>query len=176
MTGTGAVVGPRMAIYVDGTNFGMRLRDKNLVVDYGKFSFYLEAGRVSLFRGFYGSTRLQGTPDGQALLKHLRANGWHVVTMGTKKSGSRKKGGAKRREKGVDIALATDMVLGAAQNAYDVAVIVTHDADFWYAIDKVQSLGKVVELAVFERLAAKELKNTAAQVRDIEPDVGLYKI
>lgn len=152
------------------------MRDKGVVVDYAKFAVYLEQGRPTLYRGFYGSTRLQGTATGQALLKHLRTSGWHTVIMGTKRSGSRKKGEAKKREKGVDIALATDLVLGAAQDTYDIAVVVTHDADFWYAFDKVQSIGKIVELAVFKQLAAKELKNIAAIVRDIEPDLNQFKV
>ena len=88
----------------------------------------------------------------------------------------RKKGEAKRREKGADIALATDLVLGAAKDTYDVAVVVTHDADFWYAVDRVQLLGKIVELAVFEHRAAKELKSKAAVVRDIEPDLDQFKL
>ena len=50
-------------------------------------------------------------------------------------------------EKGVDIKLATDLVVFAAINRYDVAIVITADGDFGEAIQHVKNMGKHVELA-----------------------------
>jgi uncharacterized LabA/DUF88 family protein len=44
-------------------------------------------------------------------------------------------------EKGVDAAIVTDMLSLAWQNAYDVAVLVSSDADFVPAVERVQERG-----------------------------------
>ncbi len=44
-------------------------------------------------------------------------------------------------EKGVDAAIVTDMLSLAWQNAYDVAVLVTSDADFVPAVERIQERG-----------------------------------
>ncbi|WP_373869536.1 NYN domain-containing protein [Sphaerisporangium rufum] len=46
-----------------------------------------------------------------------------------------------RLEKGVDAAIVTDMLSLAWQDAYDVAVLVTSDADFVPAVERVQERG-----------------------------------
>lgn len=52
-------------------------------------------------------------------------------------------------EKGVDVALVTDMLSQAYNNAYDVAVLVSGDQDFHSAICRIKDLGKRVEIAYF---------------------------
>lgn len=47
-------------------------------------------------------------------------------------------------EKGVDVKLACDMLSGAFKGAYDVAVLITEDADFAPAIECVQELDRQV--------------------------------
>jgi len=64
-------------------------------------------------------------------------------------------------EKGVDVALATDLIGMAWENAYDVAVIVSGDADYVGAVTKVMSKGKNVEVASFRKCLSKELKDAA---------------
>jgi len=54
-------------------------------------------------------------------------------------------------EKGVDVALATDLLAMAWENAYDAAVIVSGDADYAGAVTKVMSKGKNVEVASFKK-------------------------
>src|SRR5205823_992680 len=44
-------------------------------------------------------------------------------------------------EKGVDAAIVTDMLSLAWQNAYDVAVLVSSDADFVPAVERIQTQG-----------------------------------
>lgn len=46
------------------------------------------------------------------------------------------------REKGIDVKLATDLIVGALDNQYDTAVVVSSDADLVPAIDWVRHRGK----------------------------------
>jgi len=50
------------------------------------------------------------------------------------------------KEKGVDVHLAVDMVLGAMENRYDSAAVMTGDADLKYAVERVRALGKEVKI------------------------------
>ena len=53
-------------------------------------------------------------------------------------------------EKGVDVALAVDMLTGAFEDLYDAAVLVSSDGDFKPAVEAVQRLGKRVEYLYFQ--------------------------
>jgi uncharacterized LabA/DUF88 family protein len=55
----------------------------------------------------------------------------------------------KGREKGIDVLLALEMVLGAVNDEFDVAVVVSGDTDLVPAIDATLELGKRVENAVW---------------------------
>ncbi len=64
------------------------------------------------------------------------------------------------KEKGIDIMLVTDMVQGAFQNRYDVALLATGDADFVPAVQLVQNLKKEVVNLHFYAGSSSELRNT----------------
>ena len=53
-------------------------------------------------------------------------------------------------EKGVDVMLATDLVVHAYKNHFDTAIVVSGDADFYPALQAVKDVGKHVEVAAFE--------------------------
>ena len=52
-------------------------------------------------------------------------------------------------EKGVDVKIAVDLLVGAYENFYDTAIIISSDTDLVPAIGKVRSLGKEVEYIGF---------------------------
>lgn len=64
-------------------------------------------------------------------------------------------------EKGVDVALATDLLVLAAKDAYDVAIVCAGDADFINAIEGVKDMGKQVYVASFEKSCSWKLKQAA---------------
>jgi uncharacterized protein (TIGR00288 family) len=64
-------------------------------------------------------------------------------------------------EKGIDIMLATDLLYFAWNDFYDVALLVSGDSDFAYALQAVKNMGKHVEVAYFERGISKDLLNIA---------------
>ncbi len=53
-------------------------------------------------------------------------------------------------DKGTDVNLAVDMLAYANKNNYDVAILLSRDADFVKAVQEVKELGKDVELAIFK--------------------------
>jgi uncharacterized LabA/DUF88 family protein len=53
------------------------------------------------------------------------------------------------REKGIDVLIAIDMVMGAVRDEYEVAVLASADTDLVPALESVLSLGKRVEVAAW---------------------------
>lgn len=53
------------------------------------------------------------------------------------------------REKGVDVQMAIDLVIGAVENLYDIALIVSSDTDLIPAIKYIKLKGKTVEYVGF---------------------------
>lgn len=68
-------------------------------------------------------------------------------------------------EKGVDIAIAIDMLSMAMHDAYDTAILVSSDGDFAKAIHAVCDTGKHVEVACFKK--AYHLKQAADKVIEL---------
>jgi uncharacterized LabA/DUF88 family protein len=70
----------------------------------------------------------------------------------------------RKREKGIDVMLTTDMIVGAVENQYDIAIVVSSDGDMIPAINWVRSRGKHVEYIGFSLQDPKypndENKNT----------------
>jgi len=60
--------------------------------------------------------------------------------------------------KGDDIHIAVDMVKGAYESTFDVAILVSGDGDFIPAVEVVQEKGKSVENAYFKRSLSWHLK------------------
>lgn len=59
-----------------------------------------------------------------------------------------------------DIHMAVDMVEGAADNKFDIAIIISGDGDFVPAVKAIQRKNKKVENAYFSRTASSYLKQT----------------
>ena len=55
----------------------------------------------------------------------------------------------KYHEKGVDVQLAVDLLVGAYENTYDTAILLSSDTDLIPAIKKAKELGKAVEYIGF---------------------------
>ena len=70
-------------------------------------------------------------------------------------------------EKGVDIALATDMLKFATDSIYDTAILVTGDGDFAMAVYAVKDLGKNVELA-YVRGFSKQLQQACDKITTLD--------
>ncbi len=71
------------------------------------------------------------------------------------------------REKGLDVKLATDLIVGTVDDQYDTALVVSSDTDLIPAIDWVRSRGKKVEYVGFSISHPTDPKG------DIKPTVAM---
>ena len=153
----------RVAIFIDGSNLyhGLRNNFRHQNLNFAEFASRL-CGSRHLFRTYYynvlqdPSQRPDSYRDQQEFLDTLRKTPYLEIRLG----GTKVSQGIPV-EKGIDIMLATDLLYFAWNDFYDVAVLVSGDSDFAYALQAVKNMGKHVEVAYFESGVSKDLLNVA---------------
>lgn len=134
----------RVAIYIDGSNFYNRLRDagisKGIRFDLSALSTFLLRGRQLVSKRYYvGIVRNHDhTEKSQRLVMEQQKFLSGLETERFVVNRGRIVYDHKIREKGVDVKLAVDLVIGAADDLYDVAVVVSSDTDLIPAIQYVR--------------------------------------
>ena len=127
----------RVAIYIDGGNTYRKLKDLGLPeegkrFDFGAFAAHLLGDRELVSKRYYvGQVRnTDHTAKSEELVRKqqifvdtLRNTGFDV------KLGKIMYDAGRIREKGVDVKLAIDIVIGASDNLYDTAIVVSSDTD-----------------------------------------------
>jgi uncharacterized LabA/DUF88 family protein len=149
----------RVAIFIDGSNLYHALRSNfgRHDLNFAEFANRL-CGNRFMFRTYYynilqsSSTRTDGIREQQDFLNALRETPYLEVRLGSTKLSQ-----GVAVEKGVDVMLATDLLHFAWNNLYDVAVLVSGDSDYAYALQAVKNMGKHVEVAYFENNISKDL-------------------
>lgn len=152
-------MGDRVAIFIDGSNLYHALKS-----NFGRHDLYFTGfitklcGGRPLFRAYYYNI-LQDSikwPDAhkeqQEFIEVLNKTPYLEVRLGSTKIAQ-----GVPIEKGIDVMLATDLLYFAWNNSYDVAVLVSGDSDFGYALQAVKNMGKHVEVAYFENVVSKDL-------------------
>lgn len=145
----------RVAIYIDGGNFYQRIRDAGIPrgsrFDYSALAHFLTRGRQIVSKRYYvgvvrnhdHTAKSQQLVDGQQrFLANLEAEGY-LIERG------RIVYDHKIREKGIDVKIAVDLIVGATSDEYDTAVVASSDTDLIPAIKHVISIGKKLEYAGF---------------------------
>ena len=153
----------RVAIFIDGSNLYHALRSnlRRYDLNFANFANKL-CGERRLFRVYYYNVlqepgqRAEGHREQQDFLNALRETPYLEVRLGGTKLAQ-----GVPVEKGIDVMLATDLLLFAWNNLYDVAVLVSGDSDFAYALQAVKNMGKHVEVAYFESNVSKDLLDVA---------------
>jgi len=132
----------RVAIYIDGSNTYNKLKklgvpDKGKIFDYSKYISHLLGDRgliskryyVGIVKNFDKSERSETlVKKQQRFLESLRSAEFEI------KPGKIMYDGGRIREKGVDVKLSVDLVIGAADNLYDTAIVISSDTDLVPAI------------------------------------------
>jgi len=153
----------RVAIFIDGSNLYHALRDNCSRVDlnFTDFTSKLCGGRP-LFRTYYYNVlqdpnqRPEGFREQQEFLDVLKKTPYLEVRLGGMKLSQ-----GVPVEKGIDIMLATDLLHFAWNNLYEVAILVSGDGDFAYALQAAKNMGKHVEVAYFESNISKSMLDVA---------------
>jgi uncharacterized LabA/DUF88 family protein len=151
----------RVAIFIDGSNLYHSVKNNfgRHDINFTEFAGKLSAGR-KLFRIYYynvlqdPSQNPEGHKEQQEFLEALRKTPYLEIRLGSTKK-------ALGVEKGIDVMIATDLLYFAWRGFYDVAILVSGDADFAYAVQAVKNMGKHVEVAYFEGAASKDLLDVA---------------
>lgn len=155
----------RVTFFIDGTNlyFGLIKDLQRLDLDFQKLVQKLLNGRT-LSRVYYyavAPTEEQATLETEIerykrqmkFLEALRRIPYFEVVLGrlVLHNGS-------YIEKGVDVAIAVDML--DLQNTYETAVLISGDSDFCRAVQLVKRGGKHVENATTRTLSSRELQQS----------------
>ncbi len=148
----------KVMIFIDGANLIKAAARCNVRLDYSRLIKFLANERVLIRPYFYDA--LEPTDRKKCgFLERLRFLGFTVITKPLKCDAE-----GHRFQKGVDVALVTDMLGLAGEKCYDVAIIVSGDNDFASAIEYVKSKGINVEIAAFKESLGRDLKNLADKI------------
>lgn len=135
----------RVTVFIDGANLykGLCSDCSRHDIDLGKLAAKLVGSRDFRRAYYYIAMKKQADdPDGyqkqQSFISRINKIPYFKVVLGRLE-----KRGTTYVEKGVDIALAVDML--ALVDTYDTAVLVSGDGDFAKVVEYVQARGKHVE-------------------------------
>jgi uncharacterized LabA/DUF88 family protein len=154
---------PRVAIFIDGSNLYHALDQScgRNDLDFSAFIKWLADGR-DLYRTYYYNIlqdEKRRPADFREQKKFLEALS-QVPYLETRFGSIRYRDG-QMVEKGVDIMLATDMLYYALYDYYDIAILVSGDGDFSYAVQTVKNAGKYVQVVTFESNQSPDLSKIA---------------
>lgn len=169
----------RIFIQIDGSNFYHRLKERpicfeNLLqFDFAKFAKLLANGEKVVEATYYVG-RVRARPNDkkamrmmgnqQRLLARLRNQGWSTSV------GFILETDGKHHEKGVDVKIAVDIVVGAYENLYDRLILVSSDTDLLPALQVARKKGKEIEYVGFSHAASHAMIEHATETRLLRKD------
>jgi uncharacterized LabA/DUF88 family protein len=148
----------RVAVYIDGNNFYKYLKDKEvnfpkgIKFDYGQFVNFLVKERTCISKRYYvGIARnLDNTEKSRQIVKGQQKFLSKIERAGFKiKRGRVMYDKGLIREKGTDVKMAVDMIIGAIEEKYDTAILISSDTDLIPAIKYLRYKGKKLEYIGF---------------------------
>ncbi len=173
----------RVAVYIDGSNFYHKLKDLSIPnttkFGYEKLCSWLARDRRIISSRYYvGVVRAKENDEkGQRLRSSQQQLFSHLTKEGlTIKRGYLVSADGAYHEKGVDVQIAVDMLIGAYENLYDTAILISSDTDLIPAIKKIKYMGKGIEYIGFAHKPSFGLQKYATLSRllikeELEPFV-----
>jgi len=164
----------RAAIYIDGSNLYFKLRSPEFnFPNLSKFNYaglarWLARDREIISMRYYvGVVRAKNNDiKGQELRREQQKLFSHLTNQSfTIKYGFLMKNNNIYHEKGVDVKMAIDLLVGAYDNLYDTAILISSDTDLIPAIKKVKHLSKKVEYIGFSHCPSIALQKYATLSR-----------
>ena len=154
----GSLKKPKVVVLIDGSNFYFKLKSlgiKNISrFDCRQLAEWLARDRVIVYAAYYvGVVRAKADDVAGQKLRQGQVQLFNFLRSPTQKfiirQGYLMNNDGVYHEKGVDVQLAVDLLVGAYENTYDTVVIISSDTDLIPAIEKVKQLGKQVEYIGF---------------------------
>lgn len=151
----------RVAIYIDGNNIYKRLKGLGVPecgkrFSYTKFAVHLIGERFLVSKRYYVGTvrNVDGSEKAEKMVKNQQKFLDNLSNEGFDiKRGKIMYDNGEIREKGVDVKISLDLVIGAVDNLYDTAIVIFSDTDLIPAIKYViKAKNKAVEYVGFGKL------------------------
>lgn len=161
-------------VFIDGSNLYHSLRDEysRTDLDFGAFPAALAGEDRDLIRCYYYNALIDQTKDPgtysaqQRFLSELRRIDDLEVRLGALVYRPNRA----PVEKGIDVRIATDMLVNAARGNYDTAILVSGDTDFADALQAVKDFGCKAEVGLFGHPgSSRKLRDVADRVISLAP-------
>jgi len=169
----------RISVAIDGSNFYHRLKDPQvdlhnlLEFDYASFAKWLADEKKIVSQTYYvgairakpGDRKAQKLRrNQQKLFSHLEKSGWEIDRGFILRTADG------FHEKGVDVKIAVDIVVGAYENLYDRLILVSSDTDLLPALQVVRKKDKEIEYVGFSHAPSHALIEHATETRLLRKD------
>ena len=176
----------RVAVYIDGSNFYGYLKDKEINFPKGvKFNFkkfveFLIGGKqeciskryyTGVFRNLDGGEKSANLVMGQQkFFSNLEKDGFTI------KRGRIVPIGNTYKDKGTDVKIAVDLIVGAVDDMYDTAILISSDTDLIPAVSYIKYKNKKVEYIGFSHAPSLGMQKHANISRLLLPeDIEKFK-
>ena len=175
----------KVAVYIDGSNFYGYLKDKEINFPNGvKFDFksfvdFLVGDRKCVSKRYY--TGVFRNIDGTEKSKKLVYGQQKFFTNLENDDFKIKRGrivpiGVTYKEKGTDVKIAVDLIVGAVDNIYDTVILISSDTDLVPAVRYIKYKQKKVEYIGFSHAPSLGMQKYADISRLLLPeDIERFK-
>ena len=162
----------RVAIFIDGQNLFHMLRDGHNRIDLD-FELFAEklVGDRKLIRAYYYAALPKQSDDAESYKKQQGfLDALQVKNYFTVRKGRLERRGDTFVEKGVDVALAVDMLEMGYNNSFDTAILVSGDGDLSKAVASIKRIGKHVENVCASHMISKHLQQTCDVFNNLDEE------
>jgi len=148
----------RLVVFIDGSNLYFKLKSLEIKhlshFNYCGLAQWLARGRDIVGIGYYiGVVHAKHGDEKGQKLRRAQRDLFNFLNSKAQKitihRGYLMKNDGVYHEKGVDVKIAVDLLVGAYENLYDDAVIISSDTDLILVMEKVKKLGKTIEYIGF---------------------------
>lgn len=157
----------RIAVFIDGSNLYFKLKDLKIPnttgFDYLGLCNLLARKRNLISHSYYVGV-VRATDDKKEQERRMAQRKLFntlMIQRFTIRRGYLMNNNGRYHEKGVDVQIAVDLLVGAYENKYDVAIIISSDTDLIPVIKKIRELGKEVEYIGFSHAPSFALQKNA---------------
>ena len=148
----------RCIIFIDHANFYQILKKFFGRIDYVKFVQILSKGCHLVGVMIYMGLPHKVSREQKKFLTYLKKNGFVIRSRPVSKTRA-----GKYYQKGIDILFYSDVVELAQEDSYDKAILVSGDADYIKAVEKLKELNKDFEIWSFKISMSKDLLKAAGR-------------
>ena len=162
----------RVVVFIDGSNLyhGMRSSLGKINIDYASFVKKLVGDRELVRVYYYLPTVNKDEAEDQYKSQQRFLSYLLDIPYFHVKFGRLARQGNHLIEKSLDVQIAVDMVRYAANDLYDIAILVSGDGDFAPAVEAIKEMGKQVENAFFLNESSVHLRQISDKFIEFTPE------